>query len=69
MILGPLAETELRRALTVSEGDIGILVDSSITVILYTVLALALAFTGIKHMREKKKAKALAEEQGQLANA
>lgn len=51
-----------------SEGDIGILVDSSITVILYTVLALALAFTGIKHMREKK-AKALAEEQGQPANA
>ena len=52
-----------------SEGDIGILVDSSITVILYTVLALALAFTGIKHTREKKKAKALAEEQGQPANA
>lgn len=69
MIPGPLAETELRRALTVSEGDIGILVDSSITVILYTVLALALASTGIKHMREKKKAKALAEEQGQPANA
>ncbi|WP_349931812.1 hypothetical protein ABNP34_14605 [Glutamicibacter mishrai] len=34
VILGPLAETELRRALTVSEGDIGILVDSSITVFL-----------------------------------
>lgn len=69
VIPGPLAETELRRALTVSEGDIGILMDSSITVILYTVLALALEFTGIKHMREKKKAKALAEEQGQPANA
>ena len=52
-----------------SEGDIGILVDSSIRVILYTVLVLALAFTGIKHICEKKVAKALAEEQGQPANA
>ena len=55
--------------LKVSEGDAGILVDSSITVILYTILVLALAFTGVKHMREKKEAKALAEEQGQPANA
>lgn len=69
VILGPLAETELRRALTVSEGDIGILMDSSITVILYTLLVLAPSFTGFKHMREKKNAKALAEEQDQLANA
>lgn len=59
----------MSRALTVSEGDAGILVDSSITVILYTILVLARAFTGIKHIREKKKAKALAEEQDQPANA
>ena len=31
VILGPLAETELRRALTVSEGDLSILVGSPVT--------------------------------------
>ncbi|WP_276325681.1 hypothetical protein [Pseudoclavibacter helvolus] len=34
-ILGPLAETELRRALAVSEGDLGILIDSLITIAIY----------------------------------
>ncbi|RLP77790.1 tripartite tricarboxylate transporter permease [Mycetocola tolaasinivorans] len=44
-ILGPLAETELRRALAVSEGDLGILVGSPITIALYSLMAVAIAFT------------------------
>src|SRR5690606_29009391 len=38
VILGPLAETELRRALAVSEGDPSILVSSPITIGVYVVL-------------------------------
>ncbi|GAB2926183.1 tripartite tricarboxylate transporter permease [Streptomyces mayteni] len=45
VILGPLAETELRRALAVSEGDVGVLLDSGIAVTLYLLLAVALALT------------------------
>ncbi|WP_261165351.1 tripartite tricarboxylate transporter permease [Microbacterium sp. Marseille-Q6965] len=44
VILGPLAETEFRRALAVSEGDPGILVSSPITVGLYVVLLAVVAF-------------------------
>lgn len=44
VILGPLAETELRRALTVSEGDMGIRVFSPITIALYTIQVITVAF-------------------------
>ncbi|AOS65932.1 tripartite tricarboxylate transporter permease [Actinoalloteichus hymeniacidonis] len=57
VILGPLAETELRRALAVSEGDVGILFDSPIAVALYSLLAIAVVFMVVnkirKHLREK----------------
>jgi putative tricarboxylic transport membrane protein len=42
LILGPLAEQQLRRALTLSEGDPAVLVSSPITVFLWVVVALAL---------------------------
>jgi putative tricarboxylic transport membrane protein len=42
LILGPLAEQQLRRALTLSEGDPAILVSSPITVFLWIVVALSL---------------------------
>jgi putative tricarboxylic transport membrane protein len=42
LILGPLAEQQLRRALTLSEGDPAILVSSPITVFLWVVVLLAL---------------------------
>jgi putative tricarboxylic transport membrane protein len=56
VILGPMAETELRRALAVSEGDLGILIGSPITVTLYLVLATALAVSGIQHLRHRRNA-------------
>ncbi|WP_262107336.1 tripartite tricarboxylate transporter permease [Arthrobacter sp. Marseille-P9274] len=58
VILGPMAETELRRALAVSEGDPGILIGSPITVTLYIVLAAGLAISGIQHLRHRKLDKA-----------
>jgi putative tricarboxylic transport membrane protein len=42
LILGPLAEEQLRRALTLSEGDPSILVSSPVTVVLSVVVAVAL---------------------------
>lgn len=54
VILGPLAETELRRALTVSEGDLGILVFNPITIVLYTIQVITVAFTAWKHIRSRK---------------
>ncbi|MGM7669904.1 tripartite tricarboxylate transporter permease [Microbacterium sp. A93] len=54
VVLGPLAETELRRALTVAEGDASILVSSPVTIILYSVLALTLAVSGLQHLRHRR---------------
>lgn len=53
VILGPLAETELRRALTVSEGDVTALVSSPTTIILYGILLAALLFSGAKHLHRR----------------
>jgi putative tricarboxylic transport membrane protein len=55
VILGPMAETELRRALAVSEGDLGILVGSPITITLYAVLAGALVISGLQHLRHRRR--------------
>lgn len=50
-ILGPMAETQLRRALAVSEGDPGVLVSSPLTLGLYAVLAAVVVFSGLQHLR------------------
>ncbi|GAB3687621.1 tripartite tricarboxylate transporter permease [Saccharopolyspora tripterygii] len=42
LILGPIAEQQLRRALTLSEGDLSILLSGPITLTLWAVAALAL---------------------------
>ncbi|MCM3501774.1 tripartite tricarboxylate transporter permease [Microbacterium sp. P26] len=57
IILGPLAETEYRRAMAVGEGDAGILVSSPISITLYSVLALAIVgviFTKVRAARKQK---------------
>jgi len=54
VILGPLAETELRRALSVSEGDPSILIGSPITVALYSALAIVLAVSVVQHLRGRR---------------
>lgn len=54
VILGPLAETELRRALAVSEGDPSILVSSPITIIVYIVLAGIVILSAVQHVRHHR---------------
>ncbi|MFP5072854.1 tripartite tricarboxylate transporter permease [Pseudonocardia nantongensis] len=48
LILGPLAEQQLRRALTLSEGDPSILLSGPITVVLWCVVAAALVLPGAR---------------------
>ena len=47
LILGPIAEEQLRRALTLSEGDPSILVSSPITIVLWVSSALALLIPAV----------------------
>ncbi|GAA3711724.1 tripartite tricarboxylate transporter permease TctA [Zhihengliuella alba] len=54
VILGPLAETSLRNALTVSEGNLGYLVSSPATVIMYALLVAAVVFAAVKHSQTRK---------------
>lgn len=53
-ILGPLAETQLRRALAVSEGDAAELVSSPLTVVLYALLAVVVVFSVVQHVRHRR---------------
>lgn len=53
VILGPLAETELRRALAVSEGDPTILVSSPITIAIYLFVFGSIAVTVYQHWRHR----------------
>ena len=54
VILGPLAETELRRALAVSEGDPSILVSSPITIGVYVVLIGIVVVSVVQHVRHAR---------------
>ena len=63
VILGPLAETELRRALAVSEGDPSILFSSPITIGIYVVLVGAIAVTVVQHLRHLRGDKNKAEKE------
>ena len=54
VILGPLAETELRRSLAVSEGDVSVLfLSSPITIGVYILLAGAVTVSAVQHWRHR----------------
>ncbi|GHD00352.1 tripartite tricarboxylate transporter permease [Zhihengliuella salsuginis] len=61
VILGPLAETNLRNALTISEGDLGYLVASPATVIMYALLLVAVAYAAFKHAAQRRANRASAK--------
>ena len=65
VVLGPLAETELRRALAVSEGDPSILVSSPITWVIYVLVLIGLAVSAYQHLtlRRRELSAVKAEEQ------
>ncbi|KAA0927577.1 MULTISPECIES: tripartite tricarboxylate transporter permease [unclassified Rhodococcus (in: high G+C Gram-positive bacteria)] len=56
VILGPLAEESLRRALAVSEGDPSILISSGITIVLYALMVIAVVFSIVSKIRARKTA-------------
>lgn len=53
-ILGPVAETQLRRALAVSEGDPAILISSPLPAVLYSLLIVVVGFSMLQHFRRRK---------------
>ncbi|MGV6875173.1 tripartite tricarboxylate transporter permease [Pseudochelatococcus sp. B33] len=55
LILGPMAEQQLRRALAISQGDAGILVASPVAIVLYAVAAVALLVPMIMRLRGRGK--------------
>ena len=56
-ILGPMAETEFRRSMQLSEGDPGIFVSTPFTIITYTLMVIALAWPWISKTIKKSRAK------------
>jgi putative tricarboxylic transport membrane protein len=56
VILGPLAETSLRRALAISEGDPGALFSSGLTITLYSLLLLGLVWVAFSRLRNRAQA-------------
>ncbi|MGW9552064.1 tripartite tricarboxylate transporter permease [Citricoccus zhacaiensis] len=56
VVLGPLAETELRRTLAISEGNVSALFNSGITVTLYTLLVGAILVVLVMRIRQRAKA-------------
>ncbi|MFC7329216.1 tripartite tricarboxylate transporter permease [Marinactinospora rubrisoli] len=66
VILGPLAEGELRRAMAASQGDLAILVDSGIAVGIYAVLLVVAAVLAGKRIRDRR-ARTAAEREGPAA--
>ena len=62
VILGPLAETELRRTLAVSEGDVTALFASPITIGVYLLLFAAIVFAVVQHLRGMRRERAAAVE-------
>ncbi|HRO11361.1 MAG TPA: tripartite tricarboxylate transporter permease, partial [Amaricoccus sp.] len=53
LILGPLAEQQLRRALAISQGDPSVLVHSPVAIILYLIAATALLLPIFLRLRGK----------------
>lgn len=53
LILGPMAEQQLRRALAISQGDLGILFHSPISLVLYAVAIIAVGLPLIMRLRGK----------------
>ncbi|SJZ86254.1 putative tricarboxylic transport membrane protein [Marinactinospora thermotolerans DSM 45154] len=58
VILGPVAETELRRALAVGQGDVAVLFDSGISLALYALIVIVLGVVTVNRARAARAARA-----------
>lgn len=56
-VLGEMMEDNLRRALSISAGDLGILWGSPITLVLWAMAALMLAMPGLRWWRQRRRTK------------
>jgi len=56
VILGPIAEINLRRTLAISQGDLGALVASPMTVVVYALLAVAVVLAVVGKVRSRRSA-------------
>ncbi|GAB3477172.1 tripartite tricarboxylate transporter permease [Nocardiopsis coralliicola] len=54
VILGPLAESELRRALAIGQGDVGVLFTGPITLGIYAVVLAAVAVVAVGRFRARR---------------
>ena len=55
LILGPLAEQQLRRALAISQGDPAVLVHSPVAIVLYLLAAVAVLLPIVMRLRGRGK--------------
>jgi TctA family transporter len=60
MVLGPMMEEYLRRALLLSRGDFSVFLTRPLSAVLLTIAAAAIAVVAMPHIR-KKRDEALAE--------
>ncbi|MEH0147886.1 hypothetical protein V6D40_09495 [Corynebacterium sp. Q4381] len=67
VILGPLAETELRRTLAVSEDDVSALFVFPITIGVYLMLFAAIVIAVVQHLRGMRRERASSSEAEALA--
>ncbi|WP_394350337.1 hypothetical protein [Nocardiopsis deserti] len=63
VILGPLAETELRRALAIGQGDVGVLFAGPITIGIYAVLVAAVALVAVLRVRARARSRGARREE------
>ncbi|MCP3012150.1 tripartite tricarboxylate transporter permease [Nocardiopsis dassonvillei] len=63
VILGPLAETELRRALAIGQGDVGVLFAGPITIGIYAVLVAAVALVAFLRVRARARSRGARREE------
>ncbi len=54
VILGPLAETSLRRAMAMGQGDVGMLFDSPYALGLYAIMVAAVVIAIVGHLRKRR---------------
>ena len=54
VILGPLAETSLRRAMAMGQGDVGVLFDSPYSIGLYSIMVVAVVVMTVGRLRKRR---------------
>jgi len=54
LILGPIAEVNLRRSLQISGGDLGVFVENPLTITIFVLSLVSVAYPLIQRIRERR---------------